>query len=106
MAEFFADLGALDVLAGQLSLVQAQLGDAETGFSSFTEALGSSAVADSLMSFCSGWEDGRKTMVEEIGSLYGAIVGVKEDYANTEAQLEAAWSQGSVTTADRPGGEV
>lgn len=84
MTDLYVDLPALQALADGLAAIHRGLAGAEGDLCRTSAATGSDEVAVHLDRFCSGWKDGRRSIMTELASLVGAIKGACDAYDRSE----------------------
>ena len=104
MTTFYVDMAALQELANNLGAIYNALDNARDDFSYAGADMGSADVASALGDFSSGWKDGRKTIMDEIGSLMRAVQGAADDYLHNENQIKDASTSAGVSTSTGTGG--
>jgi len=91
--DIYVDLDALQQLASRLASIKDSLQNVSDDIESYEPALGSQHVADRLHAFVSGWHDGRKKIVDNIGKLQQKVAGVAETYSDQEQKLAQSSQQ-------------
>ena len=102
MTTVYVDLPAVQELANQLARIHEALDGVKDDFRGAEGDMGSSDVASALGHFCSGWRDGRKTILDEIGNLIQAVKGAHQEYLHSENSIKDSFAQAGVNTLARP----
>ena len=90
MADLYVDIDALNELSRQLDQIKSSLQHASRTPRDYKGRLGSRAMEKALKDFISGWDDGRKKIIEGIDGLLGRIKGAIEAYEEQEKALSGA----------------
>jgi len=98
VAELYVDLDAIGQLVGSLGRIHDGLADAPDEMRNGGDGTGSDAVYAALHHFQTGWKDGRKTIVQEVGDLAQAARGSAQAYTQAEDSISHNAESGAVTT--------
>ncbi len=90
MADLYVDVDALTELSRQLGQVKAALEQTNNDVSRSSESFGSARLSDAIGSFVDGWQDGRKHLINDVGSLLDKINTAVNTYQDQETQLSKA----------------
>ena len=102
MRDLHVDIDAVQQLAGSLNGIHDSLLHATDSFSAGAAAACSGPVADALVSFGTGWHDGRKAITGEVNDLARAAAGAAQAYQQAEVQIISNANQGGIATQDAP----
>jgi len=98
MTDLTVDVDAVQQLAASLNGIHDSLLNATNSFTAGAAASGSDAVSDALVSFGSGWHDGRKTITDEVHNLAQAASGAAQAYQEAESNIINNAQQGGIDT--------
>jgi hypothetical protein len=98
MGELYVDLDAIGQLVTSLGRIHDGLAGAADEMRDGGYGTGSDAVYAALHHFQTGWKDGRKTIIQEVGDLAQAARGSAEAYLNAEDSISSNADTGGVTT--------
>ena len=90
MADLYVDVDALSELSRQLDQIKSSLQGAQKTPDAYGGRLGSKGMEQALQDFISGWEDGRKKIIEAVDGLLGRVHGAIEAYEQQEKALSGA----------------
>ena len=94
MADLYVDVDALSELSRQLQHVKDSLEQAGDGVDAYDHRLGSARLEGALDDFVSGWRDGRRKIIEDVGGLLGRVQGAIDAYVEQETKLSEAAGAG------------
>jgi GAF domain-containing protein len=98
MADLYVDLDAIGQLVGSLGRIHDGLAGAPDEMRDGGYGTGSDAVYAALHHFQTGWKDGRKTIIQEVGDLAQAARGSAQAYAQAEDSISRNAQTGGVAT--------
>lgn len=103
MTELYVDTDAMRQLVRSLNGIHDSLQDAAGNLEAGAIATGSEAVYSALVSFGKGWQDGRKTITNEVAELAQAARGSAQAYADAESRITSSARLGNFPPSSRRG---